>query len=134
MLLFGVFFLSVFSNVSLLHIGLPCGSAGKESACNEGDLGSISGLGRAPGEGNSYALQYSGLENPMEYTVHGVCQVQPTTRLRGAGGLATSHVPLKWCSERDVMLKKVIRGDSQPSDCPFVSRWLLPLILGSLSG
>ena len=37
---------------------------GKESACNAGDLGSISGLGRAPGEGNGYPLQYSGLENP----------------------------------------------------------------------
>ena len=41
--------------------GFPCGSAGKESACNEGDLGSIPGLGRSPGEGKGYALQYSGL-------------------------------------------------------------------------
>ena len=38
---------------------------GKESACNEGDLGSIPGLGRSPGEGNGYPLQYSGLENAM---------------------------------------------------------------------
>ena len=37
----------------------PCGSAGKESACNVGDLGSIPGLGRFPGEGNGYLLQYS---------------------------------------------------------------------------
>ena len=37
---------------------------GKESACNEGDPGSIPGLGRSPGEGNGYLLQYSGLENP----------------------------------------------------------------------
>ena len=39
------------------------GSAGKESACNVGDLGSIPGLGRAPEEGKGYPLQYSGLEN-----------------------------------------------------------------------
>ena len=43
--------------------GFPGGSAGKEYTCNAGDLGSISGLGRSPGEGNSYSLQYSGLEN-----------------------------------------------------------------------
>jgi len=47
------------------HLGFPCGSAGKESACNVGDLGSIPGLGRSPGEGKGYPLQYSGLENSM---------------------------------------------------------------------
>ena len=50
----------------------PCGSAGKEFACNSGDLGSIPGLGRCPGEGNGYPLQYSGLENSMDCIVHGV--------------------------------------------------------------
>ena len=50
----------------------PYGSAGKESACNVGDLGSIPGLARSPGEGNGYPLQYPGLENPMDCTVHGV--------------------------------------------------------------
>ena len=45
---------------------LPGDSDGKESACNAGDLGSIPGLGRSPGEGNSYPLQYSSLENPMD--------------------------------------------------------------------
>ena len=54
----------------------PCGSAGKESACNAGDLGSIPGLGASPGEGKGYPLQYSGLENPMDYTVHGVAKSQ----------------------------------------------------------
>ena len=52
--------------------GLPCGSAGKESTCNVGDLGLIPGLGRSPGEGRVYPLQYSGLENFMAYTVNGV--------------------------------------------------------------
>ena len=46
--------------------GFPCGSVGKESACNAGDLGSVPGLGRSPGEGNGYPLQYSGLENSMD--------------------------------------------------------------------
>ena len=52
--------------------GFPGGSAGKESACNAGDLGSIPGLGRSPGEGKGYPVQYSGLENSMDYIVHGV--------------------------------------------------------------
>jgi len=49
---------------------LPGGSAGEESTCNEGDLGSIPGLGRFPGKRNSFPLQYSGLENPMDWIVH----------------------------------------------------------------
>ena len=52
----------------------PCGSAGKESDCNAGDLGLIPGLGRSPGEGKGYPLQYSGLEKPSDYTVHGVAK------------------------------------------------------------
>ena len=48
------------------------GSAGKESACNAGDLGLIPGLGRSPGEGKGYPFQYSGLENSMDCVVHGV--------------------------------------------------------------
>ena len=50
----------------------PCGSAGKESICNAGDLDSIPGLERSPGVGKSYPLQYSGMENSMDCTVHGV--------------------------------------------------------------
>ena len=60
----------------LLVMGFLCGSDGKESACNAGDLGSIPGLGRSPGEGKGYPLQYSGLENSMDYTVHGVTKSQ----------------------------------------------------------
>ena len=44
-----------------LLLGFPIGSAGEESTCNTGDLGSIPGLGRSPGKGNSYPLQYSDL-------------------------------------------------------------------------
>ena len=54
------------------HLGFPCGSAGKESVCNVGDLDSIPGLGRSPGEGKGYPLQYSGLENSMDCIVHWV--------------------------------------------------------------
>ena len=46
-------------------MGFSGSSDGKDSACNVGDLGSIPGLGRSPGEGNGYPLQYSGLENSM---------------------------------------------------------------------
>ena len=51
---------------------LPGSSAGKESTCNVGNLESITGLGRSPGEGNGYPLQYSGLENSMDCVDHGV--------------------------------------------------------------
>ena len=60
----------------MLLLGLPCGSVGKESACNSGDLGSIPGLGRSPGEGKGYPLQYSGLENSMDCIVHAVAKSQ----------------------------------------------------------
>ena len=46
--------------------GFPISSAGEESACNSGDPGSIPGSGKSPGEGNSYPLLYSGLENSMD--------------------------------------------------------------------
>ena len=49
-----------------VFLGFPCGSVGKESAHNSGELGSIPGLGRSPGEGRSYILQYSGLKNSMD--------------------------------------------------------------------
>ena len=49
-------------------------STGKESACNAGDLGSIPGLGRSPGEKKGYPLQYSGLENSADCIVHGVAK------------------------------------------------------------
>ena len=54
----------------LYHIIVPCSSVGKESACNAGDLGSIPGLGRFPGEGNSNPFQYSGLENSIDCIIH----------------------------------------------------------------
>ena len=60
-----------------VFLGFPCGSAGKEFACNAGDLSSIPQLGRYPGEGKGYPLQYSGLENSMDY-----CIVDGVTKIK----------------------------------------------------
>ena len=56
----------------MINMGFPDSSVGKESTCNAGDPGLIPGLGRSPGEGKGYPLQYSGLENSMDCIVHGV--------------------------------------------------------------
>ena len=61
--------------------GFPDSSVGKESTCNDKDLGSVPGLGRSPGEGNGTLLQYSCLENPMDRgswqaTVHEIARVR----------------------------------------------------------
>ena len=55
-------------------LGLPCGSGGRESTCNAGDLGPIPELGRSPGEGKGYPLQYCGMENSMDCIVHAVAK------------------------------------------------------------
>ena len=61
---------------TLVFLSFPGGSAGKKSTCSAGDLGSMSGLGKSPGEGNGYPLQYAGLENFMDCIVHGVARVR----------------------------------------------------------
>ena len=70
----------------MLTLGLPGGSDYKEFACNEGDPGSIPGLGRSPGEGNGYPVQYSCLENSMDRgawwaTVRGVAKSHTTEQV-----------------------------------------------------
>ena len=67
------------TDVGFLHfrvrfLGFLGGSEGKEPTCSAGDLGSIPGLGRSPGEGNGYPLQYSGLENSTDCIVRGVAK------------------------------------------------------------
>ena len=61
------------------HAGLPGGSAGKESTRNVGDLGSIPGLGRSPGEWKGYPVQYSGLDDSMDCIVHEVAKSRTHT-------------------------------------------------------
>ena len=80
---------------SLCYQGVSDRSAGKESACSVGDLGSIPGLGRSPEEGKSYPLQYSGLENSMDCTVHGVAKSQT--------GLSDLHFPFP-CALRHILV------------------------------
>ena len=81
--------------------GFPCGSAGKESACRMGDLGSIPGLRRSPGEGKGYPLQYSGLENSMDCTVYGVSKSQTLLKKFHFTSTSGSHqMPINWWMSR----------------------------------
>ena len=57
-------------------MGFPNSSVDKDSTCNAGNLGSIPGSGKSAGEGIGYPLQYSSLDNSMDYLVHGVAKSQ----------------------------------------------------------
>ena len=87
--------------------GLPGGSAGKESACNVGDLGLIPGLGRSPGEGKGYPLQYSGLENSMDCIVHGVAKSQ--RRLSDFHALIITAAFIRDCENNQQCLWSFVR-------------------------
>ena len=91
-------------------MGFPCGSDRKESACNAGDPGSISGLGSSPGEGKGYPLQYSGLENSMDYTVHGVAKSRLTFTF-----MAIEDIALLAKNEKSIWLFPVICTQSVKS-------------------
>ena len=85
-----------------LRLGFPCGSACKESPCNAGDLGLIPELGRSPGEGEGYPLQYSGLENSMDFrdqthTFHSESRVLTTGLPRNSPLKSTLKI-VHWCS------------------------------------
>ena len=64
----------LFGNVLSVLMGFPGGSADREPTCNAGDLGSIPGLGRSPGEGKGCPLEYLGLENSTDSVAHGVAK------------------------------------------------------------
>ena len=67
-------FFTCYFTGSSIRMGFPDSSVGKESVCNAGDPSWIPGLGRSAGEGEGYPLQYSGLENSTDCTVHGVAK------------------------------------------------------------
>ena len=93
---------------------------GKESACNAGDLGSTPGLGRSPGEGNSYPLQYSGLENSMDCIVHGVAKSGTTEQvIFGCSGLRCCAQAFSGCSEQGLLSLCRVRA----SRCRSFSCW-----------
>ena len=90
-------FFSVFVQTYVWKMGFPGGSEVKASACNAGDLGSIPGLGRSPGEGNGNPLQYSCLENPTDggawwAIVHGVAK----SRTRLSDFTSLHYMPKCW--------------------------------------
>ena len=98
----GVFSLmySQSGNIFILYTAY-CGSAGKESTCNARDLSSIPGLGRSPGEGKGYPLQFSGLETSLDCIVHGVAKSQ--TRLSGFHTFTfTQHTLVYWYTSESV--------------------------------
>ena len=107
----------------LLNEGFPHSSLGKESACNAEDPGSIPGLGRSPGEGKGYPLQYSGLENSMDY-VRGVAKSR--TRLSYLH-LHLHHTAYwRWTTDWALLHLGINRRDRQ-------TRWLTHLRSGNQS-
>ena len=89
---------------------LVCGSVDKESAFNGGDLGSIAGLGRSPGEGKGYPLQYTGLENCMDCIVHGVAK--SCTRLSDFHSL-THEILVSREEEKRILAEQATYSKSQ---------------------
>ena len=90
-------------------MGFPGGSNGKEFTCNVGDLGLIPGLGRSPGEGNGYPLQYSCLENSMDRgawqaTVHGAAELDTTEQL----SLSLSFTSFQYTIHSWIILLKLL--------------------------
>ena len=117
-----------------VFLGFPCVSAGKESTCNAGDLGLIPGLGRSPGEGKGYPLQYSGLENSMDCIVHEVTksQTEPSgfyfhnlsITVIGTVQSESRHVDFGWV----IVLASVSHTHpATPSFCFFFFSWRLLL-------
>ena len=86
-----------------------CGSAGKESAWNVGGLGSIPGLWRSPGEGKSYPLQYFGLENSIDYIVHGVAK----SRTQLSDFHSPTHSVFGWVPSFLTLCETVLRWGPQ---------------------
>ena len=94
----------------------PGGSAGKESTCNVGDLGLISGLGRCPGKGKGYSLQYSYLGNPMDRgawwaIAHGVSKrVNQDLATKEHLKVKVVHWCLSFCNPIDYTVHEILQA------------------------
>ena len=96
-----------FDNYLYMKRGFPVA----QSACNEGNLDLVPGLGRFPGEGKGYPLQYSGLENSIDYIAHGVANSRPQ--------LSDFHFPSKH-------KKKKFIGNGSLNEIRCIQEWILP--------
>ena len=105
-------------------MGFPGNSAGKESACEVGDLSLIPGLGRCPGERKGYPLQYSGLENSLDCTVHGVAKNQ--TQLSGFHKVAKSLASTK--SSVEIHKQLDVKYDTKTGGEESTNAWCLKYI------
>ena len=112
-------------------MGFPGGSADKESARNAGYLGSIPGLGRSPGEGKGYPLQYSGLENSMDCIFHAVAESDTTEPERLSLSL------LRWLSGKESACQcrcvldpwvRKIPAEKERATHPNILTWEIPWI------
>ena len=113
-------------NLSILWLerGFPGGSDSKESACNAGELGSILGSGRSPGEGNGYPLQCSCLENSMDHSTPGflsftISPGQPVAMVRAESSLF--HMTPGWRTSPTVASSSRGAGELFSSGCPPIS-------------
>ena len=101
--------------------GFPDGSAGKDSTCNVGDLGSIPGLERSPGEGNGYPLQYFGLENSTDNIVPWGCKELDTTE---RVSFHFHHRDVTCVTHVDLRTRVNFEGRSQLDKLPVLFPWL----------
>ena len=110
------------------HSSILGGSAGKESTCNVGDLGSIPGLGRSPGEWKGYPLQYSGLENSMDCIVLGVTKSQTQMSDFHMYSYFLIHVIFFQFFRRTsyIMYIWILPGLYLRGDCQTLQSWLFP--------
>ena len=117
--------------VRVYSLGFPHGSAGKESTCYAGDLGSIPGLGRSPGEGKGYPLKHSSLENSMDGIVHGIANdmTEWLSLSRILILLFVCFIVLGLCCCSDFSLVAASRGSS-----PVVVHSFLILVASLVSG
>ena len=105
-----------------LQGGFLCGSAGKESTCNVGDLGLTPGLGRSPGEGKDSTLQYCGPESSMDCIVHGVSK--SWTRLSAFHFLTRTPLITFWDPPSSMISTNYMCQDLIPKEVHTLRFWV----------